>query len=255
MKFVPIEPGEFRMGSRRDQIDQLIRRFPTTKTTDWWNGEQPQHSVEITRPFLLGVHEVTQGQYRAVTGKNPSRFNESEYLPVEQVSWSDAVGFCNKLSEREGRKPCYRITRNEVTIASGDGYRLPTEAEWEYACRAGTPVLYGFGDDDGALGEYAWHFPNSDRHTHAVGQKRPNQWGLHDMLGNVWEWCTDGYDVNYFSSSPAIDPPGAPRALNRVVRGGAFECFAGFCRPAFRGKFAPRDRHEFLGFRVVRVRE
>jgi len=255
MKFVRIEPGEFRMGSRRDQIDQLIRRFPTTKSNDWWNGEQPQHSVEITWRFLLGVHEVTQGQYQTVMGGNPSKFKGSEYLPVEQVSWWDAVNFCNKLSERESRRPYYRINLDKVTIYDGNGYRLPTEAEWEYACRAGTPTLYPFGDDGSALGEYAWLISNSHFQTHAVGRKRANPWGLHDMMGNVWEWCADWYDVKYYGSSPAIDPPGAPRALNRVARGGAWECFAGFCRPAFRGGFAPGRRENFLGFRVVAVQE
>jgi formylglycine-generating enzyme required for sulfatase activity len=243
------------MGSRKGQIDQLIRRFPPTKNTDWWNGEQPQHPIEITRPFLIGVHEVTQGQYQAVKGENPSRFRGSEYLPVEQVSWMDAVDFCNKLSELEGRKPHYRIKGDEVTMVAGSGYRLPTEAEWEYACRAGKPTLYSFGDDDRALDDYAWYVANSQSQTHAVGQKRANSWGLHDTLGNVWEWCADWYDLKYYGTSPAIDPPGATRALRRVSRGGAWECFAGFCRPAFRGKFAPRERWNFLGFRVVAVQE
>jgi formylglycine-generating enzyme required for sulfatase activity len=259
MKFVRIEPGEFDMGSTKDQIDQLMRLLTMSPHPEWWTGEQPQHSVKITRPFLLGVHEVTQGQYQAVMGENPSRFKGSEYLPVEQVSWMDAVNFCNKVSEREGRKPYYRIEGNEVAIAGGNGYRLPTEAEWEYACRAGTPAFYGFGDDAGAVGEYAWYIETSGKTTHPVGQKWPNPWGLYDMLGNVWEWCADGYDERYYDgyhgSSVATDPPGAPRASHRVNRGGAWECFFGFCRPAFRGKCAPGDRWNFLGFRVAAVPE
>ncbi len=251
MKFVRIEPGEFRMGSRTDQVNQLLKLYPSTKSTDWWNGEQPQHFVRISRPFLLGVYEVTQGEYKALMGENPSRFKGSETLPVEQVSWIDAVKFCNKLSEQSGLKPYYDIKREEVALAGGNGYRLPTEAEWEYACRAGTSTLYPFGDDPRALGEHAWHIENSGKATQPVGQKRASPWGLHDLMGNVWEWCGDWYDVAYFGSSPAADPPGARRTAHRVIRGGAWECFAGFCRPAFRGKWAPRDRGDFLGFRVA----
>ncbi len=260
MKFVRIEPGEFLMGSSKDQIDQLMRLLKRSPHPEWWKGEQPQHGVKLTRPFLLGVHEATQGQYQAVMGENPSGFKGSAYLPVEQVSWMDAVNFCNKLSGLEGRKPYYRVAGNVVSVAGGNGYRLPTEAEWEYACRAGTPAFYGFGDDAGAVGEYAWYVPNSAKTTHPVGQKRPNAWGLYDMLGNVWEWCGDGYDERYYDGwvyglSVATDPPGAPRASKRVTRGGAFECFMGFCRPAFRGGDVPGARWNFLGFRVAAVPE
>ena len=143
-------------------------------------------------------------------GDNPSHFKGSDDLPVESVSWLDAVKFCNKLSEREKRTPFYRIDGTEVTLAGGNGYRLPTEAEWEYACRAKSTTLYPFGDDASKLGEHAWYAGNSESKTHPVGQKLPNAWGLYDMLGNVWEWCADGYDEKYYASSPSADPPVRP---------------------------------------------
>ena len=156
MKLVRIEPGSFLMGSTKDQIDQLMRLFPDSQR-EWFDDEQPQHPVKITRPFFLGIHEVTQGQYQAVMGENPSHFKGSDDLPVENVSWLDAVLFCNKLSEQEKRTPFYRINGTEVTIAGGNGYRLPTEAEWEYACRAGSTTLFPFGDDVSKLGDHAWY--------------------------------------------------------------------------------------------------
>ena len=166
MRFVRIEPGSFLMGSTKDQIDQLMRLFPDYDVITFGgrfgrrglnaDDEQPQHLVKITRPFFLGIHEVTQGQYQAVMGKNPSRSRTrieatkgTDDLPVENVSWLDAVLFCNKLSEQEKRTPFYRINGTEVTIAGGNGYRLPTEAEWEYACRAGSTTAFPFGDDAG----------------------------------------------------------------------------------------------------------
>ena len=179
IKFALIPSGTFQMGSTDADKDAEL-------------DEKPRHEVRITRPFYLGVHEVTQGQYRAVMGENPSHFKRSDDLPVEEVSWLDAVRFCNKLSEREGRTPYYLIEDDDVTIAGGDGYRLPTEAEWEYACRAGTTTRFSFGDDENALGRYAWYLANSKYHTHPVGTKQPNAFGLYNMHGNVREWCWDG---------------------------------------------------------------
>jgi len=208
LKLVRIEPGSFLMGSTKKQIDQLLRLFPDSKG-EWFDDEQPQHPVKITRPFFLGTHPVTQGQYKAIMGSNPSGFKRSDDLPVEKISWLDAVNFCNKMSEKDKRTPFYRINGTDVADAGGNGYRLPTEAEWEYACRAGMAGLFPWGDDIGKQGEHVWFSDNSDSKTHPVGQKCPNAWGLYDMLGNVWEWCADWYDGKYYASSPAADPPGA----------------------------------------------
>ena len=167
-----------------------------------------KHRVGITRPFYLGVYEVTQAQYEAVMGNSPSFFTangrgkvrvpgqSTDRHPVEQVRWLDAVKFCNKLSEREGIAPFYEIDGGKVTVADWNrpGYRLPTEAEWQYACRANTSTRYPFGDDAARLGEYGWFSGNSGDKTHPVGEKRPNGFGLYDMLGNVSEWCWDAYD-------------------------------------------------------------
>ncbi len=238
MKLVLIPAGEFLMGS------------PASDNYATFD-EQPTHQVRITRPFYLGVHEVTQGQYRAVAGQNPSHLKGSDDLPVESVSWSDAIAFCNKLSEREGLKPYYQVGGG--LHGGGDGYRLPTEAEWEYACRAGSTTRYCFGDDAANLGGFAWYGDNSNVKTHPVGQKRPNDWGLCDMYGNVWEWCWDWHDASYYRQSPHADPLGPPQTANRVDRGGSWGSDPDLCRSAsrFRGDPATRDSH--LGFRVARV--
>ena len=219
------------------------------------SDEMPQHRVQISKAFSLGIHEVTQDQYRAVMGDNPSRFKGSDDLPVENVSWLDAVLFCNKLSEQEKRTPFYRINGTEVTIAGGNGYRLSTEAEWEYACRAESKTLYPFGDEAGKLGDHAWYNSNSGSETHAVGQKQANAWGLYDMLGNVWEWCADWYDAKYYGSSPSADPTGPPEASYRVVRGGGWDSDPEGCRPATRNRGALEYRSYNLGFRVAAVQE
>ena len=186
-------------------------------------------------------------------GHNPSSHEESGDLPVENVSWLDAVRFCNRLSEREGRKPYYRIEGDAVTIASGEGYRLPTEAEWEYACRAGTATRFSFGDDENALGQYAWYVDNSNGRTHLVGRKQPNAFGLYDMHGNVWEWCWDEYDGDYYKRSPANDPQGPEQASYRVIRGGGGHDEPRYARSANRRGFAPEYRSSLLGFRLARV--
>jgi formylglycine-generating enzyme required for sulfatase activity len=238
MKLTLIPAGEFLMGS-------------PDSDTDAGTTEKPQHRVRITRPFYLGVHEVTQGQYRAVTGQDPSSFKGSDDLPVEKVSWHDAIAFCNTLSEREGLKPYYQFGTGAKS--GGDGYRLPTEAEWEYACRAGTTKRYSFGDDAARLGEYDWFDGNSQQKTHAVGQKRPNAFGLYDMHGNVWEWCWDGYQANYYKEAPEADPSGPLQASARVIRGGSWIRNPRDCRSAFRDRFTPGNRFSDLGFRLARV--
>ncbi len=243
------------MGSNKQQIDQLLRLFPVSQR-EWFDAEQPQHPVKITRPFFLGTHPVTQGQYKAIMGGNPSDFKGSDDLTVENVSWFYAVNFCNKMSEKGKRTPFYRIINStDVVDVGGNGYRLPSEAEWEYACRAGSATLFPFGDDAGKLGEHAWYSSNSQSKTHYVSQKSPNAWGLYDLLGNVWEWCADWYDENYYASSPAADPPGASGASYRVFRGGCWRFDAGGCRPAARAGNAPETRGSCVGFRVAAVQE
>jgi len=193
--------------------------------------EKDQHEVTISKPFYMGVTEVIQAQYEAVMGTNPSIFKGATN-PVEMVSWNDAAEFCKKLSEK---------TRQAV--------RLPAEAEWEYACRAGTATAFSFGDADSALGDYAWNGPNSGRTTHPVAQKKPNAWGLYDMHGNVWEWCADWYGD--YPKVAVTDPQGSASGTERVLRGGAWYNAPVDCRSAYRGYDTPDDRDDRYGFRVV----
>ena len=201
-------------------------------------GEGGQaHEVTLTEPFQMGVHEVTQAQYEQVMGSNPSGFKGADN-PVERVTWDDAVEFCRRLSELPAEKK------------AGNVYRLPTEAEWEYACRAGTTTKYSFGDDESELGDTAWYAENSGGKTHPVGSKLPNAWGLYDMHGNVYEWCQDWYGD--YPSGSVTDPSGATSSSLRVLRGGGWDGTAGDCRSARRGRILPSFRSDGLGFRVVR---
>ena len=223
MKLRLIPAGEFMMGSPGTESDR--------------DDDETQHRVSITKPFYLGVTEVTQEQYQKVMGTNPSQFKGPQN-PVEKVSWADAVEFCRKLSAMPAEK------------TAGHVYRLPTEAEWEYACRSGTTTAYGFGDDASRLGDYGWFRSNSDSKTHPVGEKKPNAWGLYDMHGNVWEWCQDWYGD--YPSGSATDPTGATSGSIRVIRGGSWGNDARFCRSASRGRSTPGSRRHYLGFRVLR---
>jgi len=193
------------------------------------------HDVTLTKPFKMGVHEVTQAQYEQVMGVNPSKYKGADN-PVETVSWEDAVEFCRKLSELPAEK------------AAGNVYRLPTEAEWEYACRAGTTTKYSFGDDESDFGEYGWYRENSGRTTHQVGSKLPNAWGLYDMYGNVWEWCQDWHGD--YPSGAVTDPAGATSGSDRVIRGGGWNDPAVDCRSASRYRIIPSVRVSSGGFRV-----
>ena len=198
-------------------------------------------------------------QYEAVMDSNPSWFastgqgkdkvagQSTSQHPVENVSWLDAVKFCNKLSEMEGRKPFYEINEGAVRVPDWktSGYRLPTEAEWEYAC----------GGDLADLNEHAWIQDNSGGVTHPVGKKLTNRFGLHDMYGNVWEWCWDAYDKDYYKQSPPDDPPGPSQAADRVFRGGSCFSFPRNCRSAGRSWSAPGGRNFSLGFRLAAVQE
>ncbi len=251
IEFVPIGGGEFTMGSPNgdNQPD---------------GDEMPRHTVRI-RPFYLGVTEVTQGQYEAVMGTNPSYFSSAgggmhtvaaqstDRYPVESVSWLDAVRFCNALSEKEGIVHFYQVKGESVEIPArrGPGYRLPTEAEWEYACRAGAKSSYSFGDDPSKMWNYGWFAEHSTASSHPVGQLRPNGLGLYDMHGNVWEWCSDGYDGDYYKRAPADDPPGAMEASARVFRGGSWSNQPRFGRSAYRHHGAPCVWSDSLGFRVA----
>src|SRR5262249_21564281 len=175
--------------------------------------------------------------------------------PVEEVSWLDAVMFCNKLSEQEGLKPFYEIDGTSVRVPSwdGPGYRLPTEAEWEFACRAGTMTRYGFGDDPHDLGEVAWFRRNAGDRTHPAGQKQPNRLGLFDMHGNVWEWCWDGYGEHDYKLREVDDPAGPPGAATRVIRGGGWDYLPRDLRSASRNDLPPDHRAFVLGFRIARL--
>jgi formylglycine-generating enzyme required for sulfatase activity len=209
MKMIVIPPGKFMCGE----------------------GEN-RHEVTISKPFLMGVTEVTQEQYQAVMGTNPSWFKGATN-PVDGVSWNDATQFCKKLSEKT-----HQIVR------------LPTDAEWEYACRAGAQTAYSFGDDPSELGDYAWTYSNSGGTTHPVGQKKPNAWGLYDMHGNVWEWCADWFGED--PKGPVTDPSGPATGTLRVQRGGSvgnpdddvFEC-------AVRAGNSPESRLSDNGFRCA----
>ncbi|BDM69778.1 hypothetical protein HEK616_32650 [Streptomyces nigrescens] len=196
---------------------------------------QRSWTVELA-PCQLARYPVTQDVYAQVTGQHPSSA-QGDQLPVESVSWWDAIRFCNALSQRDGFTPAYRFRAESDDVAwdaSADGYRLPTEAEWEYACRAGTA-----GPRFGPLDEVAWHRGNSDERIHAVGGKRPNPWGVHDMLGNVWEWCWDIYDAEVYG-------------CYRVLRGGGWFDEHWSCRASVRRRSHPTFRVDDVGFRLAR---
>jgi formylglycine-generating enzyme len=248
MKLVRIPAGKFLMGSPASEAER--------------DDEEVQHEVAITRPFYLGAHEVTQQQFEQVMGKNPAFFSKRNGggpdHPVEQVHWKDAGEFCRRLSALAAEKQ------------AGRAYRLPTEAEWEYACRAGTTSAFHTGN---ALASTQANFngnhpyggaaagPNL-RRSAKVGSYPPNAWGLYDMHGNVWEWCQDWYDPNYYKHSPKEDPPG-PKAgvlatgfgndCYLVVRGGCWLDEARGCRSAYRFRLMPSDPYRWAGFRVACV--
>ncbi len=213
-----IQPGNFRMGENGAACSPANR---------------PSHEVTITRPFHLSVHLVTQAQYEQVMGVNPALFKGPE-RPVERVSWDDALAFCHKLSEIEGA-----------------ACRLPTEAEWEYACRAGSEAAYCFGDSEILLQKFAWFLGNSECATHDVGKKSPNAWGLYDMHGGVREWCQDWYGA--YPAGSQTDPRGPEQGHTRILRGGSWANFAPYCNAAHRARHTPDTALSTLGFRVARA--
>jgi formylglycine-generating enzyme required for sulfatase activity len=192
--------------------------------------------VRITKPFYFGKYEVTQAQWEALLGNNPSNF-KAPNNPVERVSWHDVQQFLAKM--------------NLAFEKRGMLCRLPTEAEWEYACRAGTTTAFCFGNNPVLLAQYGWFKGNSGGKAHPVGQGKPNTWGLFDMHGNVWEWCSDWDGKDFYAHSPPVDPVGPPSGSYRVFRGGAWSHHPERCRSAFRGGYSPGSRNDDVGFRVV----
>jgi formylglycine-generating enzyme required for sulfatase activity len=227
-----------RLPSQMNSIGMEFKLLP--KGTAMLGEAGAVQKVTLTKSFELGVHEVTQEQYERVMGTNPSKF-KGPLNPVDTVSWHEAIDFCRKLSELPEEK------------SAGHEYRLPTEAEWEYACRAGTKTKYSFGEDEQLLSEFAWYrSENSKRKTRPVGQKKANAWGLHDMHGNVWEWCQD-YWSDSFPRNSVTDPAGLASGHYRVKRGGSWSHSARFCSSASRGRTAADFRDYYLGFRVLRL--
>lgn len=270
MKFRLIPPGEFVMGRKADELKRALE----TLSPEWetWRpnylSEGPQHLVVLTQPVYVGIHEVTQGDYRTVMGRNPSYFSatgpakehaekvagvDTNFHPVENVTWNDAAEFCAELSMKEKLQPSYARAGETVTELKGNGYRLPTEAEWECACRAGTTTKWWSGDHMGGLTAVAWMKWNSGGRTHAVGELPANPFGLYDTYGNVWEWVDDRWEQAYyeqFAKTPAIDPRGPESgSLLRVIRGSAW--FDTAANSSNKAGAAPRTQREGWGFRVA----
>ncbi len=272
MRFVLIPPGEFDMGSTQAEVAELLEGAKARNEPSWYTrylpAEAPKHRVRISKPFWLGGHEVTRGQFRRfvedsgyqtdaerdgkggwadVDGQwqqdprfvwnSDLGFEQTDDHPVVHVSWNDATAFCQWLSKQEH-----------------DPYHLPTEAQWEYACRAGTTTQYSFGDDAAVLGEYAWRAQNLMGGTQPVGRKKPNAFGVHDMHGNVWEFCNDRYDPIYYAHSPAEDPRGPDSGSNRVLRGASW-LYGNprYFRSAYRFSAPPDYRSVIRGFRIAKT--
>jgi formylglycine-generating enzyme required for sulfatase activity len=219
--------------------------------------DETPHAVSVSA-FYLDKAPVTQELYMKVMGVNPSKRKDPQ-CPVERTQWTDAVRFCNKCSELDDLTPCYNLDTWECNF-SADGYRLPSEAEWEYACRAGSTGRYGFDGDEATLPQYAWLKPHSQGKTQPVGQKLANRWGLFDMHGNVWQWCNDWYSESYYKESPKEDPRGPTAGKMRVMRGGAWDTNADKCRAAYRHKDFPANSDicfgsDPYGFRRARAKD
>ena len=237
IEMVLVPAGEFRMGDDAGEAD-----------------EKPAHTVRLGA-FYIDVTEVTQESYQALMGRNPAKFTNPGH-PVERLSWSAAARYCNMRSLREGLTPCYDPGTFACDL-SADGYRLPTEAEWEYACRAGTATAYAFGADARALPAHAWFKENAGKTTHPVGSRKPNAWGLHDMHGNVAEWCNDFYGESSYATGGGENPTGPASGDERVLRGGSWRAGAAACRSAARFSEPPGLAdvcfgYEAYGFRCVR---
>ncbi len=238
LEMVVIPAGWFEMGSTKGGPDEV-----------------PQHRVWVDS-FLLDKYEVVQEQYAKLVGANPASF-KGPGRPVDTVTWTDAVLYCNLRSRAEGLEPCYREEGGAWQCDfKANGYRLPTEAEWEYACRAGTERERYFGSDVRTLKEHAWYTDTSGRQTHVVGQKKPNPWGLYDMYGNVAEWCNDVYAENYYKTSPSQNPRGPEKGEIKVLRGGGWQDGASTLRSSWRSgenaSFVDACVMDSAGFRCAR---
>jgi len=245
MEFVRLKAGTFTMGSPKDE--------------EGYNEDELQHEVTLTKDFYLGKYLVTQEEYKTVTGKNPSYFStagdgkdrvqglDTSRFPVERVSWDEAVEFCERLSNLAQEKKAGRV------------YRLPTEAEWEYACRAGTKTPFWWGGSaSSSQANFNGNYPYGgaakgqyQERTTKVGSFEPNLWGLYDMHGNVWEWCGDWYDENYYRQGDNKDPQGQKSGNGRVLRGGSWYGYGWYCRAADRSRDVPGVRSYNFGFRVA----
>jgi len=244
---------------------------PTLVPKDWWvdipagrflmgspdteagrgDDEGPQHEIQVSA-FRCLRYLVTKGLARRLDGDEEALLGADD-LPLVNVSWLDAIHFCNRLSEADGLTLCYRFEDDDAVVwdRTADGYRLLTEAEWEYACRAGTSSRWSFGDDEARLGEHAWYNKNTDGKAHPVAQKRPNPWGLHDMHGLVWEWCWDRYGP--YPNEAQTNPSGPSEGVDRVLRGGSFRNGAVSSRSANRNRIRPGYRLVNIGFRCARA--
>lgn len=271
MKFALIDAGRFTMGSNGNEMNR--------------RGDEPAHDIEITEPFVMGVYEVTQEEYEKVMKRTPSWFartgkgkdkipvtTDSNRYPVEQVTWFEAVAFCNELSRKDGYRPYYKITDARtrdgatidatVEIEGGNGYHLPTEAQWEYACRAKTTLPFHFGTRNRGKEANTKPIPATGygdgptfqalNQTITVGNYPANAWGLYDVCGNAGEWCWDWYDKDYYIHSPAKDPTGPKEGKHRVIRGGSWMVLESSCRSASRFFATPDTANSATGFRVIR---
>jgi formylglycine-generating enzyme required for sulfatase activity len=236
IEMVAIPGGWFQMGSAKGEPD-----------------EAPVHKVWISS-FWMDRYEVRQEQFKKYQLPDPSHFKDPNH-PLEQMNWTDAALYCNERSLAEGLEPCYDEETWQCNFEA-NGYRLPTEAEWEYACRAGTRTEYSFGNSAQQLRLHAWFSGNSSKRTHPVGRNKPSSWGLYDMHGNVTEWCNDWYSEDYYRQSPERDPKGPPKGRERVLRGGAWNSSADSCRSAYRASDPSINdtclASDAIGFRCVR---
>jgi formylglycine-generating enzyme required for sulfatase activity len=237
IEMLPIPAGSFIMGNADGTKE---------------HNEQPARTVTL-RGFFMSKTEVTQAQYAEIMGTNPSRF-KGDNRPVENMTWYEALEFCNKLSEKEGRTPCYSgIERGPVLCDfSADGYRLPTEAEWEYACRAGTTTNYYSGDSQADLARVGWLSGSTDEGTADVGQLPANAWGLNDMHGNVFEWCWDWYQPDYYTQGVNDNPTGPVSGQEKICRGGSWFVYFYGHRSSFRSMLRPGFKSMDIGIRLVR---